>query len=60
VNATQARAAATNAMGKLEGKVVLFTGGPTGVGLAAQKQSVNEDAYVFRTGRSDPKLVAPV
>jgi NAD(P)-dependent dehydrogenase (short-subunit alcohol dehydrogenase family) len=47
-------------MGKLEGKVALFTGGSSGIGLATAKQFVNEDASVFITGRRDPELVAAV
>jgi NAD(P)-dependent dehydrogenase (short-subunit alcohol dehydrogenase family) len=47
-------------MRKLEGKIALITGGNSGVGLATAKESVNEGAYVFITGRPDPELAAPV
>src|SRR5436190_5246695 len=44
--------------GKLEGKVVLITGGNSGIGLATAKQFVNEGAYVFITGRREAELAA--
>jgi NAD(P)-dependent dehydrogenase (short-subunit alcohol dehydrogenase family) len=44
--------------GKLEGKVALITGGNSGIGLATAKQFVNEDAYVFITGRREAELAA--
>src|SRR5213595_1353788 len=47
-------------MGKLEGKVVLITGGNSGIGLATAKQFVNEGAYVFITGRREKELAAAV
>jgi NAD(P)-dependent dehydrogenase (short-subunit alcohol dehydrogenase family) len=40
-------------MAKLAGKIALITGGNSGIGLAAAKQFVNEDAYVFITGRRE-------
>src|SRR5262249_41456578 len=48
------------AMGKLEGKIALVTGGNSGIGLASAKRFVNEGAYVFITGRRDRELVAAV
>jgi NAD(P)-dependent dehydrogenase (short-subunit alcohol dehydrogenase family) len=45
-------------MGKFERKIALITGGNSGIGLATAKQFVNEDAYVFITGRRDPELAA--
>jgi len=47
-------------MGKLEGKIALITGGNSGIGLATAKQFVNEDAYVFITGRRERELAAAV
>jgi Dehydrogenases with different specificities (related to short-chain alcohol dehydrogenases) len=46
------------AMGKLEGKIALVTGGSSGIGLATAKQFVNEGAYVFITGRREQELEA--
>jgi NAD(P)-dependent dehydrogenase (short-subunit alcohol dehydrogenase family) len=45
------------AMGKLEGKVALVTGGSSGIGLATAKRFVSEGAYVFITGRREKELV---
>jgi NAD(P)-dependent dehydrogenase (short-subunit alcohol dehydrogenase family) len=46
--------------GKLEGKVVVVTGGSAGIGLAAAKRFTEEGAYVFITGRRQPELDAAV
>jgi NAD(P)-dependent dehydrogenase (short-subunit alcohol dehydrogenase family) len=47
-------------MGKLEGKVALITSGTAGIGFATAKRFVQEGAYVYMTGRSDPELAAAV
>ncbi len=47
-------------MGKLEGKIVVVTGGNSGIGLATAKRFVAEGAYVFITGRRQPELDAAV
>ena len=41
---------------KLQGKVVVITGGTTGIGLAAAKLFVKEGACVFITGRREKEL----
>jgi NAD(P)-dependent dehydrogenase (short-subunit alcohol dehydrogenase family) len=43
-------------MGKLEGKVAVITGGSSGMALASAKRFVEEDAYVFITGRKQETL----
>ncbi|HEX8289103.1 MAG TPA: SDR family oxidoreductase [Pyrinomonadaceae bacterium] len=43
-------------MKKLEGKIVLVTGGTSGIGLATAKRFVAEGAYVFITGRRQKEL----
>jgi NADPH:quinone reductase-like Zn-dependent oxidoreductase len=45
-----------NRMKKLEGKIVLVTGGTSGIGLATAKRFVAEGAYVFITGRRQTEL----
>jgi len=42
--------------GKLSGKIVLVTGGSTGIGLAMARRFAGEGAYVFITGRRQTEL----
>jgi NAD(P)-dependent dehydrogenase (short-subunit alcohol dehydrogenase family) len=41
---------------RLEGKIVLVTGGSSGIGLATARRFVEEGAYVFITGRRQSAL----
>lgn len=43
-------------MKKLDGKVAVITGGNSGIGLVTAKKFVEEDAYVFITGRRQSEL----
>jgi NAD(P)-dependent dehydrogenase (short-subunit alcohol dehydrogenase family) len=49
-----------NLVSKLEGKIVVITGGNSGIGLATAKRFVSEGAYVFITGRRQSELDAAV
>jgi NAD(P)-dependent dehydrogenase (short-subunit alcohol dehydrogenase family) len=43
-------------MDKLDGKIVVITGGSSGIGLATAKEFVREGAYVFITARNQQEL----
>src|SRR5262249_13935393 len=43
-------------MARLQGKTALVTGGSSGIGLAAARLLLREEARVFLTGRDDRKL----
>jgi len=47
-------------MGRFEGKVVVVTGGNSGIGLVTAQQFVSEGAHVFITGRRQSELDAAV
>jgi NAD(P)-dependent dehydrogenase (short-subunit alcohol dehydrogenase family) len=47
-------------MSKLEGKIVVITGGNGGIGLATAQRFVAEGAHVFITGRRQSELDATV
>jgi NAD(P)-dependent dehydrogenase (short-subunit alcohol dehydrogenase family) len=48
------------AMGKLEGKTAVITGGATGIGRAAAKRFIEDGAFVFIFGRRQEALDAAV
>ena len=41
---------------RLDGKIAVITGGNSGIGLATAQRFVQEDAYVFITGRRQNEL----
>ena len=43
-------------MPTLKGKIIVITGGSSGIGLATAKRFVKEGAYVFITGRRKAEL----
>lgn len=49
---------AGKAVGKLEGKVAVVTGGSSGIGLATARRFIAEGAHVFITGRRPEELEA--
>ena len=50
----------TSVTKKLSEKTALITGGSSGIGFATAKRFVDEDGYVFITGRREPELNAAV
>lgn len=44
-------------VGKLEGKIAVVTGGSSGIGLAVARRFVDEEAFVYVTGRRPAELV---
>jgi NAD(P)-dependent dehydrogenase (short-subunit alcohol dehydrogenase family) len=41
---------------RLDGKITVITGGNSGIGLTTAQRFVQEDAYVFITGRRQDEL----